>query len=95
MAWALVALLGVGAVLAGWRGGPVAIVAGGALVLGWMAAAVVTVADPRNSGGFMDCWPRCTAWQDGVGFVVFVVPALFVVLLLASLAGYAARRVRR
>ena len=95
MAWALVALLGLGVVFAGWRGGPVAIVAGGALVLGWMAAAFVTVADPRNSGGFIDCWPRCTAWQDTIGFAVFVVPALVVVLLLASLAGYAMRRVRR
>ena len=84
-----------GAVLAGWRGGPVAVVTRAALDLGWVAAAVVTVAVPRNSGGFMDCWPRCTAWQDTVGFVVFVVPALFVLLLLASLAGYAPRRVRR
>jgi len=94
MAWALVALLGVAAVLAGWRGSPAAIVAGAALVLGWMAAAFITAADIRAASGFMDCWPRCTVWQDAVGFVVFVFPAAFVLLLLASLAGYMTRRVR-
>jgi len=56
---------------------------------------VLVAIDYRDVDGFMDCWPRCTAWQDGVGFVVFAGPVMLVILLLGSLAGWLARRGRR
>jgi hypothetical protein len=95
MAWLLVALFAVSVLYAGWRGAPVAAIAAAALVIAWLAAAVLVAIDYRDVDGFMDCWPRCTAWQDGVGFVVFAGPVMLVILLLGSLAGWLARRGRR
>jgi hypothetical protein len=95
MTWLLVALLAVAAVGAGWRGAPVAAVAAATLAAAWLAAAVLFAGDYRDADGFMDCWPSCTAVQDTVGFAIFVLPAMFVLVLLGSLAGWMARRGRR
>lgn len=95
MAWLLVALFAVAVLYAGWRGAPVAVLAAAALVAAWLTAAVLVASDYRDADGFMDCWPRCTAWQDAIGFAVFAGPALFVVLLAGGLLGYVTRRVNR
>jgi hypothetical protein len=95
MTWLLVALLAAGAVGAGWRGPFVAAVAAVALALVWLAAAVAFAADYREADGFMDCWPDCTALQSTIEFVLFVVPAMFVLVLLGALGGWMVRRARR
>lgn len=95
MAWLLVALLSAGVLVAGWKGAPVALLAVVALDIAWLTAAVLFAIDYRDADGFMDCWPNCTGWQDAVGFVAFFAPALLVVLLLGSLAGWLSRRAGR
>jgi len=94
MAWLLIALLAAAALLAGWRGGRLAMAVAAAVVLGWMATAVLVASDYRDAQGFFDCGIHCSTLQDAVGFVAFAGPAALVVLLLGSLAGYVTRGVK-
>ncbi|MDP1850557.1 MAG: hypothetical protein Q8K79_22390 [Solirubrobacteraceae bacterium] len=94
MAWLLIALLAAVVLLAGWKGGRVAMAAAAAIVLGWTTTAALVASDYRDAEGFFDCGIHCTSLQDAVGFVAFAGPAAFVVLLLGSLAGYLTRRIR-
>lgn len=93
MAWLLIALLAAAALLAGWKGGRVAMAVAAAIALGWMTTAVLVAGD-RDADGYFDCGIHCTTLQDVVGFVAFAGPAALVVLLLGSLAGYLTRRTR-
>jgi len=93
VAWLLVALLAVGALVAGWRGGRAAFGVGMAIALVWMATAVVVATNVGDADGFFDCGIRCAAAQEVVVLVFFVGPVLLVVLLLGSLAGWLARRI--
>jgi len=94
MAWLLIALLAAAALLAGWKGGRVAMAVAAAIVLGWTATAVLVASDHPDVQGFFDCGIHCTTLQDVVGFVVFAGPVTLVVLLLGSLAGYLTRRIK-
>ena len=94
MAWLLIALLAAAALLAGWKGGRVAMAVAAAIALVWTATAVLVASDYRDVEGFFDCGVHCTTLQDVVGFVAFAGPAAIVVLLLGSLAGYLTRRIR-
>jgi hypothetical protein len=94
MAWLLIALLAAAALLAGWKGGRVAMAVAAAIVVGWMATAVLVASDYLDVQGFFDCGIHCSTLQDAVGFVAFVGPAALVVLLLGSLGGYLTRRVK-
>ncbi len=94
MAWLLIALLAGAALLAGWKGGRVAMALAAAIVIGWTATAILVASAHRDAEGFFDCGIHCTTLQVVVGFVAFAGPAALVVLLLGSLAGYLTRRVK-
>jgi hypothetical protein len=93
MAWLLVVALAVVALIAGWSGVRATVVAGAVLAAVWIAAFVLIATDVRDVDGFMDCWPGCTILQEVVGFAFFASPAMLVVLLVGSLAGWLKRRV--
>jgi hypothetical protein len=61
--------LALAAFLAGWHGGRVTIVIASALAMGWAAVLVFIFRDPTGAGAFADCWPRCTLFQEVVGFL--------------------------
>jgi hypothetical protein len=67
---------------------------GAALIVTWTAATILIATDVRDVDGFMDCWPRCTALQEVVGFGFFASPALLVVVLTGSFAAWLTRRVK-
>jgi len=92
VAWLLVALLAVGAVVAGWMAGRVAALVAAALVLTWTTTAVLVATGQDDVEGFFDCGIGCTATQEVVAFVFFYAPVMLVLLLLGSLAGRLARR---
>jgi hypothetical protein len=94
MAWLPMAPLAAAALLAGWKGGRVAMLVAAAIALGWLATAAVVARDPRDGAGFFDCGVDCTTSQDIVAFVAFAGPVVLVLLLLGTLAGYLARRSR-
>lgn len=94
MAWALVAALAVGALIAGWSGVRGTVVVGIGLAVVWVATFVLIATDVRDVDGFMDCWPGCTVLQEAVEFALFASPVMLVVLLVGSLAGWLKRRVR-
>ena len=63
-----------------------------ALVGLWLAAAAAVRSDYRDADGYIDCWPSCSALQDGVGIALWWSPIAFVVLgviaaVLAAVSG--------
>jgi len=95
MAWFLVAVLTLSAVVASWKGTRIAIPVAAVLVAAWAAAAIAIGTDYRDADGFMDCWPGCTALQNVAGFVFFVSPAMLVVLSASRLAAWLTNRNKR
>ena len=65
-----------------------------ALALGWGLAAQAVAVDYRDADGFVDCWPSCTAFQDGISATLFYGPVAAVLLLITAiiLYGYGRRR---
>jgi hypothetical protein len=65
-----------------------------ALALGWGLAAQAVAVDYRDADGFVDCWPSCTAFQDGISATLFYGPVAAVLLLVTAiiLYGYGRRR---
>lgn len=94
MAWLLMALLAAAALLAGWRGGRVAMRFTAAIALVWLVTATVVASDAGAVGDALECGVHCTTSQDVVAFVAFAGPALLVLLLLGTLAGHLVRRGR-
>ena len=87
----LLTLAGLGSLLyVAWKHGRlasafIAVTAGSALLWGLAFTAIWT--DYRDADGFVDCWPRCTAFQVTVagtfwyGAVMFLVLGVFAVAL--------------
>ena len=69
-----------------------------ALTLGavWTWAAVAIETDYRDTDGWTECWPGCSAFQEAVGFVYLAAPAaLIVVLVVAVVVSLPWRRRKR
>ena len=70
-----------------WRRGKLWLfVAGVTLALGaaWAVAKELVRRDWRDADGYIDCWPNCSAVQDGVALAIWVGPVLLVVLIVAA-----------
>lgn len=77
-----------GCLIAAWKRGRLAVAFGLlTIVLGivWGLALAAIWTDYRDADGFVDCWPSCSRFQDGVEWAFWFTPVLFVVL--AFLAG--------
>ena len=93
MNWLLTVLLvAVPGVLlyAGWRCGRrvLGVAAATLALLGvWGASLLAIGTDYRDADGHMDCWPRCTAYQEAVGVAFWgALPALGLVIVSTVLA---------
>jgi hypothetical protein len=60
----------------------------------WFGAKEIVRRDWRDADGYVDCWPRCSAVQDGVAVALWWVPVGLVVLVAISgvLAAITVRR---
>jgi len=64
----------------------------------WLLTEAAIRTDYRDADGHIDCWPHCTALQDGVGALHVLAPVTLLALILvmaALIVRYASRRVRR
>jgi hypothetical protein len=62
------------------------------LALLWIAAGAAVRSDYRDADGYIDCWPSCSALQDGVAMAIWWGPIAFVILgvlaaVLAAVSG--------
>jgi hypothetical protein len=58
------------------------------MALLWALAYTAISKDYRDADGWVDCWPRCSAFQNAVGGTFILGPAAFVVLgIFAAILG--------
>ena len=64
------------------------------LAISGVASSLVLAAiqtDYRDAGGFVDCWPDCTAFQDAVQVALLLTWSLFAIGVVAALGAVAQR----
>jgi hypothetical protein len=54
------------------------------VAVAWILAAAAVRTDYRDADGFVDCWPSCSAFQDGVAITLFFGPPMAVLVVVAS-----------
>ncbi len=56
----------------------------GSLAVAWGLAAIAVRTDYRDADGFVDCWPYCSPFQDGVAITLLFGPLAAVLVVVAS-----------
>jgi hypothetical protein len=64
------------------------------LLAGWVLAKLAYDADYHDADGYVDCWPSCSALQQAVAAGLSIAPLVGLVVICATVAGYALRRRR-